>query len=85
MRRSWDGSDRVGWKCSLGFEVIHVGLFDNEVRLSPPLFIQTAKQRAGAGECFACFLLPCLLILGGKSENFSVNTLLLYCISYYHL
>lgn len=63
MRCSWGGSDRAGWKCFFKFEVIHVGLFDIEVRPSPPLFIQTVKQRAGAGECLACFLLACLLIL----------------------
>lgn len=48
------GGDREGWKCSLAFEVIHISLFDSEVRLSPPLFIQTVKQRAGTGE----YLIP---------------------------
>lgn len=62
------GNDRVGWKCSSKFEVIHVCLFDIEVRASPPLFIQTVRRRAGAGErlvslvyCFWGVKLPCLL------------------------
>lgn len=44
------GVDRDGWDCSKEFEVIHISLFDREVGQSPPLFIQTAKQRAGTGE-----------------------------------
>lgn len=43
-----------GWKCSMEFEVIHISLFDSEVRPSPPLFIQTVKQRAATGE----YLIP---------------------------
>lgn len=55
----------LGWKCSLEFEVIHVGLFDIEARPSPSLFTQTAKRRAGAGKYHPSFLLLCLLVLRG--------------------
>lgn len=51
MRFSRADGAREGWKCSLEIEVIHVSVFDSEARLSPPLFIQTAKQRAGTGDC----------------------------------
>lgn len=76
MVHNWGGSDRVGWICSSKSEAIHVVVFDIEVRLSPTLFMQTVKWRADAGECLVCFLFPCLLILGGKSSNISVNALL---------
>lgn len=66
------GNDRVGWKCSSKFEVIHVGLFDIEVRASPPLFIQTVRRRAGAGERLACLPFPCILSLGGKTVLLSL-------------
>ena len=42
--------DRVGWRCSLEFEMIHISLFDSGVRLSLAKFIQTAKLRVGTGE-----------------------------------
>lgn len=57
----------MGWKCSSKFKVIHVCLFDVEVRASPPLFMQTVRRRAGAGEHLACLPFPCILFLGGKA------------------
>lgn len=73
------GGQRAGWKCSMEFEVIHVSVFNSEDRLSPPLFIQTAKLRAATADrmtsglensSFACLLQPCLLILGGILKTF---------------
>lgn len=82
-RYSWSSGDRTGCKCSLEFDVIHVSMFDREVRLSSPLFFLTTEWRAGTGEClisgtltlllpasFSSYLL-CSLILGGRSANLS--------------